>query len=104
VINGLPIVLKPDHRSGFFDIRDLDKYYKDCVIGGFGAFVIPVRSKAEFGPAIRRKLILEIAGLTPGLGGEARAIPTQMSVPEARSDCMIGEKLWRLYIDGRFRE
>ena len=104
VINGLPIILKPDHRSGFFDIRDLDKYYKDCVIGGFGAFVIPVRSKSEFAPAIRRKLILEIAGLMPGSIGEARIIRTQVSAPEERSDCMIGEKLWRLYIDGRFRE
>lgn len=104
VINGLPIILKPDHRSGFFDIRDLDKYYKDCVIGGFGAFVIPVRSKDEFAPAIRRKLILEIAGLTPDAIGEPRIIRTQASQPEELSDCMIGEKLWRLYIDGRFRE
>ena len=107
VINGLPIMLKPDHRSGFFDIRDLDKYYKDCVIGGFGAFVIPVRARTEFAPAIRRKLILEIAGLMPGSSGEARIIRTQagpQSIPDARADCMIGEKLWRLYIDGRFRE
>lgn len=107
VINGLPIMLKPDHRSGFFDIRDLDKYYKDCVIGGFGAFVIPVRTRAEFAPAIRRKLILEIAALTPGSVGEARLIRTQagpQSIPDSRADCMIGEKLWRLYIDGRFRE
>ena len=104
MINGLPIILKPDHRSGFFDIRDLDKYYKDCVIGGFGAFVIPVRSKAEFAPAIRRKLILEIAGLTPGSIGEARIIRTQAPAPEERGDCMVGEKLWHLYIDGRFRE
>jgi hypothetical protein len=107
VINGLPIMLKPDHRSGFFDIRDLDKYYQDCVIGGSGSFMIPVRTRAEFAPAIRRKLILEIAGLTPGTDGEARIIRTQagpQSLPEARSDCMIGEKLWRLYIDGRFRE
>ena len=107
VINGLPIILKPDHRSGFFDIRDLDKYYKDCVIGGFGSFVIPVRSRAEFAPAIRRKLILEIAGLTPRQFGEARVYRTQagpQSMPDARHDCMIGERLWRLYIDGRFRE
>ena len=107
VINGLPIILKPDHRSGFFDIRDLDAYYKDCVIGGFGSFVIPVRARSEFAPAIRRKLILEIAGLSPGSFGDARIFRIQagpQSMPEARSDCMTGEKLWRLYIDGRFRE
>jgi hypothetical protein len=105
VINGLPIILKPNQRSGFFDINNLDKYYTDCVIGGFGSFVIPVRAKSEFGPAIRRKLILEIADLSPiPAEGEPRFIRTQMSVPEERSDCMIGERLWRMYIDGRFRE
>jgi hypothetical protein len=104
IINGLPIILKPDHRSGFFDIRDLDKYYKDCVIGGFGSFVIPVRTRAEFAPAIRRKLILEISGITPDMIGVPRIIPAQAPAAEERADCMIGEKLWRLYIDGRFRE
>ena len=104
VINGLPIILKPNQRSGFFDINNLDKYYTDCVIGGFGSFVIPVRARSEFAPAIRRKLILEIADLSPEDAAEPRLIPTQMSVPEERSDCMIGEKLWRMSIDGRFRE
>jgi len=104
VINGLPIILKPNHRSGFFDINNLDKYYTDCVIGGFGSFVIPVRGRSEFAPAIRRKLILEIAGRTPAEIEAPRFIRTQMSVPEERSDCMIGERLWRMYIDGRFRE
>jgi hypothetical protein len=104
VINGLPIIIKPNQRSGFFDINNLDKYYTDCVIGGFGSFVIPVRGRSEFGPAIRRKLILEIAGLVPSKTGPPRFIRAQMSVPEERSDCMIGEKLWRMYIDGRFRE
>ena len=104
VINGLPIILKPNQRSGFFDINNLDKYYTDCVIGGFGSFVIPVRGRSEFAPAIRRKLILEIAGLAPPEIDAPRFIRTQMSVPEERSDCMIGESLWRMYIDGRFRE
>ena len=30
VINGLPVILKPDHRSGFFDIRA--RNIPDCVI------------------------------------------------------------------------
>ncbi|EEA92371.1 conserved hypothetical protein [Pseudovibrio sp. JE062] len=41
----------------------LDHYYEDCVIGGPGAFSIPVRSKEGFSDAIRMKLVLEIAGL-----------------------------------------
>jgi hypothetical protein len=63
VINGLPIVLK--RGSTLFDLTSLDTYYEDCVIGGPGAFVIPIRDKAEFAPAIRRKLLLEISDRTP---------------------------------------
>ena len=59
-INGLPIMLKrPD---GIWDIEDLDLYFRDCVIGGPGAFMIPVRKQAQFADAIRSKIIREIAG------------------------------------------
>lgn len=52
-INGLPILhMEPD----------IDEYYEKNVIGGPGAFSIPARDFASFGEAIRRKLILEIAG------------------------------------------
>lgn len=107
VINGLPIMLKSQTRSGYFDISKLDAYYKDCVIGGPGAFVVPVRSKEEFAPAIRRKLILEISGLMPAPADEAekapRIIPAQATEP-LKSDCLIGERLWQIYMNGRFRE
>jgi Protein of unknown function (DUF1194) len=95
-INGLPIVLKKG--GSVFDIPDLDIYYADCVIGGAGAFVIPIKAEAEFQPAIRRKLLLEIAGLTVS----PRLMRTQMTpAPAPRIDCMIGEQLWRRYMDGR---
>jgi hypothetical protein len=56
-INGLPILaLEPD----------LDQYYQQNVIGGPGAFVIAVQSYQEFAPALRRKLITEIAGAGSG--------------------------------------
>jgi hypothetical protein len=59
VINGLPILsLEPD----------LDSHYRDHVIGGIGAFLVPAAGFGEFAQAIRRKLIAEIAGLSPGLG------------------------------------
>ena len=35
------------------------------VIGGFGAFVMPAASRADFAHALRQKMILEIAGLMP---------------------------------------
>jgi len=42
-INGLPIMLKRPYK-GTMDMDNLDEYYEDCVIGGPGAFVIPIRS------------------------------------------------------------
>jgi hypothetical protein len=103
VINGLPIILKSG--GTVFDIPNLDVYYADCVIGGPGAFMIAIKTEAEFLPTIRRKLLMEISGTTPSpLFGEARLLRTQMgsAQPEApRVDCMIGEQLWRRYMDGR---
>ena len=43
-INGLPILLKRPNASTL-DIDQLDIYYEDCVIGGPGAFVIPIRER-----------------------------------------------------------
>ncbi len=57
-VNGLPILhLEPD----------IDDYYERHVIGGPGAFMISARDYAAFEAAVRRKLILEIAGI----GGRA---------------------------------
>ena len=87
-INGLPVMLKRQ-RWSTMDIGDLDVYYEDCVIGGPGAFVVPVRERDKFKDAIRRKLVLEIASLPP----QPRVIPVQAKT--SRVDCMIGERLWQ---------
>ena len=85
-INGLPIMLRPG--GGFFSIEQLDAYYEDCVIGGPAAFMIPVRAAEEFPEAIRRKLVLEIAGT------EARVIFAAANTENrGKMDCLIGEKL-----------
>ena len=99
-INGLPIMIKqPDL---FAAIGNLDVYYEDCVIGGPGAFVVVVRSAGQFDEAIRRKLVLEIAGTAPLLmpaGGPPEVGPAQAGPANAgptgakRVDCLIGEKL-----------
>lgn len=99
VINGLPILLKRGGFASTFDIPNLDQYYADCVIGGQGSFSIPVHEKTEFGAAIRRKLILEIAGLA--VPATPRLIRTQVS-PGRSADCQVGEKLWRQYMDDRY--
>ncbi len=88
VINGLPLMLKRPYR-GMMDIGQLDWYYEDCVIGGPGAFVIPVRDRSQFIEATRNKLVLEIAGRTPG----ARVVPASAKNP--RMPCTIGETMWQ---------
>ncbi|MBS0532952.1 MAG: DUF1194 domain-containing protein [Proteobacteria bacterium] len=87
-INGLPIMLK---RSNFatLDIDQLDIYYEDCVIGGPGAFVVPIKEREKFVEATRTKLILEVAGRQP----EAKVIPASAEKP--RISCTIGEKMWQ---------
>ena len=102
VINALPIMLKIGNGGSLFDIPNLDDYYTDCVIGGGGAFMVPIRTKAEVIPAIRRKLLLEIAELVPP---GPRVIRTQARSAPLRDlvDCLIGEKIWRRYMDGRFQ-
>jgi hypothetical protein len=51
-INGLPILaVEPD----------LDVYFRESVIGGPGAFIIPVKSYDAFAEAILRKLVAEIS-------------------------------------------
>ena len=64
-------------RQGQSDGRlepDLERYYRDNVIGGPGAFVVAVDSFDHFGAAILKKLISEIAAMpAPELGQEARA-------------------------------
>lgn len=93
VINGLPIMLNPPGYSPY-SIDDLDVYYRDCVIGGPGSFLVPVRGEEQMIEAIRRKLILEVASALP------RVIPADVLLPaEKTSDCLIGEKLWRRYMD-----
>jgi hypothetical protein len=87
VINGLPLMTR-DLYGGMWHLDDLDDYYLNCVIGGPGAFMIPVRDWSEFAAAVRRKLVMEIAGLPP------RVIPAQAQSSVSDYDCLIGERIW----------
>jgi hypothetical protein len=87
-VNGLPIMLKKP-QPGSIDIEDLDIYYEDCVIGGPGAFVVPIREREKFKEAVRTKLVLEIADHTP----PARVLPAAADAP--RIPCTIGERMWQ---------
>lgn len=85
VINGLPLMTWEE--ASLWGIPDLDVYYQNCVIGGPGAFVIPVLAWEDFPMAVRRKLVLELAGpLEPALIGFH---------VDPDFDCLIGEKIRR---------
>jgi hypothetical protein len=93
IINGLPIMLRVPH--GPWGIAELDVYYADCVIGGPGSFVLPVRAIEALAQAIRQKLVLEIAGRP---ANQAATTPAALR-PIAGTDCMIGERLRRMWTD-----
>jgi len=88
VINGLPIMVKEPSYSTM-DIENLDYYYEDCVIGGPGSFVVPIKDREKFKQAIHTKLVMEVAGRVP----ESRVVPAAGKEP--RVNCLIGEKIWQ---------
>jgi hypothetical protein len=92
-VNGLPLILNSG-STGVFSIAALDAYFEDCVIGGPGAFVVPVLSIDGFAAAIRQKMVMEIAALAP---------PPRLRPAAMTTDCEIGEKLrqqWMRMQDG----
>ncbi len=90
-INGLPIQLK---RPGYLDLDYLDEYYRDCVIGGPGAFLISIRDRSQFAEAIRTKMILEVAGQFP-----PRSLFDRAQAAGNPANCMVGERQWRQRMD-----
>lgn len=87
-INGLPIMTR-EPSSPNIDIKDLDIYYEDCVIGGPGAFAMVIKSRDQFKAAIKQKLVQEVAKNTINLA----VIPAANYEP--RISCTIGEEMQR---------
>ena len=94
-INGLPLMTGGGYSS-VYDLANLDLYYEHCVIGGPGAFMIPVNDWTQFPEAVRRKLVLELAGgPVPGEISDW-VVPAQFTASSRdAADCEIGEKMWR---------
>ncbi|TCO71324.1 DUF1194 domain-containing protein [Rhodovulum euryhalinum] len=88
-INGLPLMTR-DGIGSQWHLDGLDLYYESCVIGGPGAFVIPVLDWGDFTDAVRRKLVLEMVGQP----APAKVLPAQYT-PHDPQDCMVGEKMWQ---------
>lgn len=86
-INGLPIISDPTN-SLYPTTPDLDLYFRDCVIGGPGAFYVVANGFDDFARAVRRKLILEIANASPAPWRIWRASEHE------KMPCTIGEYRW----------
>ena len=61
-INALPILRPEDGRRAG---ANLEEEYANRIIGGPGAFMVTAEGRASFAETVRRKLVLEISGLTP---------------------------------------
>ncbi len=106
-INGLPIVNDGGGFISRYYLPDLDLYYRGCVIGGPGAFVVVANNFKDFARAIRKKLILEIAGLAPRIPPPGPGLIFKASshrVPRAprfgyvyEKGCDIGERMRNNY-------
>jgi hypothetical protein len=85
VINGLPIMYK--RTTGSTEMEDLDLYFKECVIGGVGSFVLPLHDPEQFAMVIRTKIMREIAGLDDR---RSMIVPAQATLPSM--NCATGER------------
>ena len=75
-INGLPVMMVtepwdwPAADVGKAEAKeqaspaDLDLYFWDCVVGGTGAFVVPVRNASELISLVKTKILREVADLS----------------------------------------
>ncbi|MBZ6075177.1 DUF1194 domain-containing protein [Microvirga puerhi] len=81
-INGLPVMIKDPEAAWDMDILDI--YYRDCVIGGMGAFMQPIRDVSQFAALVEIKILREVSGI-----GDQHSLvmPAGMGV-----DCRTGEK------------
>ena len=112
-INGLPIVNDRPSRFDWRGISNLDLYYEHCVVGGLGSFIVVAENFRAFATAVRRKLILEIAGMSPNdlqnaknrLPSRSRRIAAngmRLVAEDVVPSCNIGEQRWRDFFGDRF--
>lgn len=96
-INGLPLMTSgsAEGYASWGSIPNLDRYYATCVIGGPGAFMIPVNDWAQFPEALRRKLVMELAGGWPVPAPRSASTPIPVATDPDAADCLIGERQWQ---------
>jgi hypothetical protein len=104
IINGIPILSGYSDGFQYRTVQYLDTYFEKCVIGGQGSFVVVANGFEDFARAIKRKMILEIAGrqppqpLPPARAWLWRAqaeFPKPEPMPRIDPHCLIGEERWQ---------
>jgi hypothetical protein len=94
-INGLPIMNERPSPWGLSSLKNLDLYYRHCVIGGKSAFIVTAKNFNDFARAVFRKLVLEIANNVPDKGyiGAVQLAQTGSAIIKKRvpPPCNIGE-------------
>ena len=70
VINGLAVLCRS--CSGRPNRYDLEQAFAETIIGGPASFVVTADGDDRFAEAVRRKLLLEIAGAVPAHGAAVR--------------------------------
>lgn len=86
VINGLPIMFR--RSVGSTELDDLDLYFKECVIGGVGSFVLPLHDPEQFAMVVRTKIMREIAGIGDD---KPLVVPAQFG-RQGSMNCVTGER------------
>ncbi|WP_279306591.1 DUF1194 domain-containing protein [Microvirga solisilvae] len=82
IINGLPIMFA--RTGGNSEMEGLDTYYRECVIGGAGSFVMPLHDAEQFAMVIRTKIMREVAG--------NESFSSNIIPAVSRMNCATGEK------------
>lgn len=88
VINGLAILCRHDDCSGRPVDYDLESAFAALIAGGPASFVVTADDRASFAEAVRRKLLLEIAGIEPAYPPNAQRFvtATPVSAPPRAGD------------------
>jgi hypothetical protein len=71
--------------TGSTELEDLDLYFRECVIGGVGSFVLPLHDPEQFAMIVRTKIMREIAGI-----GDSR--PLIVPAQQESMNCITGER------------
>jgi hypothetical protein len=97
IVNGLALMVRTPDAEIDPENENLDGYFAECVIGGPGAFVLPVAAWHDFAFAVRRKLLIEMSANPE----ERFWVEGTLGAGPQGVDCLLGERMRRERESGR---